>query len=418
VVDRRICINLLWAIVFLAIGLRAMAMLRGYGAFDDPDNYLALARSLAAGEGFSLHGHPTAYRPPLYPTMLAPLIPFLGERSWLGVAGLHLALGGATVWLTAATAKGSGLSHSRQLLAAMFVAADPVLVWQSRSVMTETTSAFLVALALAGTTRTAWRAAVQGGLGLGLLSLCRPSGLAAATLVIMAGLAAGPGSWRERLIRSGGIAAMLVVCILPWAIRNAWVFGEPICGTTHNGYTLALANNPTYYHEVLDAAPGTVWTGTNQWEWWDSVNRATAGMSEPDADRFLRNSVFRLACNRPDEFARAAVHRLIHFWGLFPADSVYAPILRWASLAWTLPLWLALAAGLFQRETWRWPRIVAPSICAGFTLVHALYWTDLRMRAPLVPAIAVIAASAQLAGWLARHSPAGWRTGKPGSPRG
>ncbi len=303
----------------------------------------------------------------------------------------------------------------RQVLAGAIVAADPVLVWQSRSVMTETPSAFLVALALAGTTRRGWAGAVLGGLALGLLALCRPSGLAAAGLVIAGAILAPPGAWRERLMRSGVIAAMLVLCLLPWTIRNSLVFGEPICGTTHSGYTLALANNPTYYHEVLDGPPGTVWTGNQQWQWWDSVNRATAGMAEPQADRYLRDSVIRLARNRPAEFGRAVVHRLIHFWGLYPAGSVYSQGMRWACLTWTLPLWIALATGLVRLESWRWPRIVAPLLCAGFTLVHALYWTDLRMRAPLVPAIAVVAASASLFGSSRRQAPAAPPSGRPAS---
>jgi len=388
--------NPLWAVVALAVILRAAVMLPRYGTFDDPDNYLPLARSLVSGEGYAIHGRPTAYRPPLYPILLAPFTPILGDHSWLGVALLHLALGGATVCLTAAAAKGSGMPAGRQALAALIVAADPVLVWQSRSVMTETLSAFLVALTLAGTTRRGWPGALLGGLGLGLLALCRPSGLAPASLVIAAALLVPPGAWRERLARGGLIAAVLVVWLLPWTLRNAVLFGEPICGTTHGGYTLALANNPTYYQEMLGGPPGQVWTGDLQWQWWDSVNRATAGMTEPQADRYLRDSVFRLARNRPEEFARAVVHRLKHFWGLFPSGSVYSNGMRWASLAWTLPLWIALALGLLRRDLWCWPRIVAPLICVGFTLVHAFYWTDIRMRAPVVPAIAIIAASACL----------------------
>ena len=49
-------------------------MMRGSGAFDDPDNYLPMARSLASGDGFSFKGRPTAYRPPLYPLVLVPAI--------------------------------------------------------------------------------------------------------------------------------------------------------------------------------------------------------------------------------------------------------------------------------------------------------------------------------------------------------
>ena len=37
-------------------------------------------------------------------------------------------------------------------------------------------------------------------------------------------------------------------------------------------------------------------------------------------------------------------------------------------------------------------------VVLGLTLVHALFWTDLRMRAPIVPAIALIAAGSRLPG--------------------
>ncbi len=69
----RLRANPLGPIIILAVLLRAAVMVRGSGAFDDPDNYLPMARSLASGEGFSFKGHPTAYRPPLYP-MLVPAV--------------------------------------------------------------------------------------------------------------------------------------------------------------------------------------------------------------------------------------------------------------------------------------------------------------------------------------------------------
>ncbi|MCA1685582.1 MAG: hypothetical protein LC745_06270, partial [Planctomycetia bacterium] len=50
------------------------------GRLDDPDQYLPLARSLAGGHGFATGGRPTAYRPPLYPMALAPVVLALGGR--------------------------------------------------------------------------------------------------------------------------------------------------------------------------------------------------------------------------------------------------------------------------------------------------------------------------------------------------
>ena len=69
------------------------------GRLEDPDNYLRLARRLAEGRGFAWNGRPTAYRPPLYPLLLVPLVAALadGKPLGLGIAVLHAALGAATV---------------------------------------------------------------------------------------------------------------------------------------------------------------------------------------------------------------------------------------------------------------------------------------------------------------------------------
>jgi hypothetical protein len=394
---RRHWSGLLWLIVLLAVILRAGVVLRTWPAFDDPDNYFPLARAIATGEGFSLAGRPTAYRPPLYPLMLAPLVAALGDRAAAAAALLHVALGAGTVWLTAAAAKGSGLSPRRAAAAAFVTACDPVLIWQCRSVMTETPSAFLVAATLAALGAPAWRGPVLAGLGSGLAALCRPSLLPGAVLTILAALLIRPGSARQRLARAALMAAMMGSVLVPWTVRNYLVLGEPVWGTTHGGYTLALANNPVYYSEVLNGPAGHVWTGELQWQWWDSVNRATAGMSEPDADRYLRSRSWLLIRERPADFARSMLARLGHFWSVAPAASVYPALARWATLAWTVPLWIALALGLFNRDVVHWPRIAPVAIILGLTLVHLFFWTDLRMRAPIVPAIALLAAGAPVA---------------------
>jgi Dolichyl-phosphate-mannose-protein mannosyltransferase len=370
-------------------------MLTGLGRLDDPDHYLTLAGSLAEGRGFSLDGRPTAYRPPLYPIILAPLAGTLGRSAmpW-GVGALHLALGTGTVLLTGWTARRLGLSAGRSLAASAIVALDPVLAFQSRSVMTETPAAFLVAATLAGLTLPGLRGPILGGLGFGLASLCRPSLLPCSLLTAMAALVVGPGPSRARVGRASLLLVATFATLGPWAWRNARVLGEPVWTTTHGGYTLALANNPVYYADVLDGPPGAVWSGPNQARWFAEVGRSTAGMTEPEADRVLRDSALGTLRERPSTFLRASAARLGRFWGLAPSGAVYPGWLRLGSAAWTAPLWVALAFGLARGPIRRWPGVAAPSILVALTMVHLAYWTDLRMRAPLVPAIAVIAAGA------------------------
>ncbi len=391
--SRRLRSYSLLAIVLVAMLLRLALMVRSSLVFDDPDNYLPVARAIAAGDGFSFKERATAYRPPLYPLLLVPLLSLGPFASW-GVALLHLSMAAGTVVMTAVAARGFGLSERRALIAATIAACDPVLAWQSKSVMTETPAALLVAAALAGLSRPRLRGAALGGLAYGLAGLCRPSLLAGAALTVLAALMARPGGWKERLARSVVFVVAIGVCLLPWTLRNLVVLGEPIATTTHGGYTLALANNPVYYREVLNGPPGRVWTGDDQWRWWNSVNEETAGMTETQADRYLQATVWRLARDDPRDFGWSILARLGHFWGVVPASSVYPAAARLATLAWTLPLWLALGLGAVRRDLWRWPSISAPLAVIGLTVVHSLFWTDLRMRAPIVPAIAIIAAGA------------------------
>jgi 4-amino-4-deoxy-L-arabinose transferase-like glycosyltransferase len=381
-----------WLVVpLVAIAARlAIVIPAAQSPLADPDNYLPLARSVAQGDGLAFNGRPTAYRPPLYPLLLAAglSIPGLDPNAW--VLGLPVARGAASAALTARAATRWGLPRGAATFAGLVVALDPVLVIQARSVMTETLAAFLVALALAlAAPRPSLRQALALGAVLGLAALCRPSLLPVAPLaaIVLA---------TQR--RPGPPLAMLAATLLvltPWAARNAQLFGEPVWTTTHGGYTLALANNPTYYNDVLPRGPAAVWSGPEQLRWFQSVNESTARLTEPQADRALRAQALATIRARPADFARATLHRLARLWALAPSAEVYSNATRWLAAAWTLPLALALAIGLARlRRHPAWPYGLAAAFLVGLTLVHALYWTDLRMRAPIVPAIALIAALA------------------------
>ena len=82
-----------------------------------------------------------------------------------------------------------------------------------------------------------------------------------------------------------GVSANLVY-------RNHRVFGEWVWTTTHGGYTLALANNEIYYRDVLLGPPGRVWSGQDQWLWWDSITTAT-GMTGSADGAFMRGADFQ-----------------------------------------------------------------------------------------------------------------------------
>jgi hypothetical protein len=384
--------GLLTLIVGAALLLRLALLMQLSGRpMEDPDNYLPLARSLAEGRGLSLNGRATAYRPPLYPLVLAPLVGVLGDDLFWGVATLHLLLGAGTVILTNRAAIGMGASPISAMLSAALVAFYPVLAVQCRSVMTETLAAFLVACSLAALTIPGVRGGTLGGVAFGLSTLCRPSLLPGAVLVTIASAFLGRSTLRDRLVRTTALALATLLTVAPWAARNLVAVGEPVFTTTHGGYTLALANNPAYYADVVDSPSGAVWSGQSQLDWFGQVTAATYHMSEPQADRWIRASAISTIRDRPGAFVRSALAREGRFWGLAPSGAVYPRSWRIATALWTLPFWLMVALGLRCRELRSWPGAAAPLVVVALACVHAAYWTDLRMRAPIVPALAIVA---------------------------
>ena len=150
-------------LLFASLVRGAMLVVMHAGLENDPDGYRSLAEGVAQTGTFgtvelTLAGsdeqvpRPTAYRPPLYPMLLA-AIARGGEVSARRVAVLHWVLGVGTVWLVYHLARRWHLGRF-SLAAALLVACDPILLSQSALVMTETPATFLSVLALVCLTRT------------------------------------------------------------------------------------------------------------------------------------------------------------------------------------------------------------------------------------------------------------------------
>lgn len=388
---------------------------------DDRDAYLALARQVSAGHGFSVPGSdpplPTAYRPPLYPLMLAPL-----HSSPLAVGLLQAALGTWTVGLTWTIARRRNLAPWQAAAAAMFVAADPLLLQYTSFPMTETLCTFstaaLLAVALpAGANAVPRSRSRQVALGalFGLGVLCRPTLWAYAVCVVVAWI------WQRLFSRDAvpsgrrpagasglvhGVPWLTLIAaaafVAPWMLRNWFQLGSPVVTTTHGGYTLLLGNNPAFYREVVDQPLGTVWDGSHgpgQAAWAEEIQRemALAGAaSEVERDRWMSRRAWRHILEQPGLFGRACLLRLIRFWNVVPSGPAaegLPPIVWYAVGAWYLVVFALALRGLWR--SWRsgfrpWLPLVL--LIAGFTAVHLLYWSNVRMRAPVMPAVAVLAA--------------------------
>ena len=410
------------ALLVLTLAIRGgvLALMPG-GLAEDPDDYRGLAENLLRHGIFETERTPPAYRPPLYPLMLTGCVA-LGNYSGLAIGVLHLGMGLATVWLVFLLGQRWGLGRWPAALAAALVACDPILLAQSTQVMTETPATLLAVLALIGLTSagqhpSAGRAAAAGG-WLALAALCRPALLlwTVAAGVVLSALAR---PWPLRLKVLAGFTLAAVLVLSPWAIRNQLRLGRPIVTTTHGGYTLLLGNNPEFYEYLRTGAWGSAWQAEAFSETWR--NRALA--DELGANRRAYAEAWENIRREPAMFLDSCLARIGRLWGPLPQqiDADEGPLRRGARYGvglWylaELPLaafgvWAAVRRGGYQQ--WLWGLLLAGCL----TAVHTLYWSDLRMRAPLMPVVALAAAMGltwggkALAGVRARPNQPGRRT--------
>jgi hypothetical protein len=193
----------------------------------------------------------------------------------------------------------------------------------------------------------------------------------------------------------------IVVVVSPWAVRNYWVLGKPIVTTTHGGYTLLLGNNEVFFNEVARQPWGTTWETAprvNQALWLVSeqrVMRAEGAVKEIAADAWMSRRAWEYIGRDPFGFAAACVVRQSWFWNIVPMGDARTGWPRW--MIWGVGsfyavLWIASLCGLFDvivRRAVLW--VPGLLVILAFSSAHLLYWSNARMRAPLVPILAVLA---------------------------
>jgi len=409
---------LLLGIALVARGAMGLASWENLQA--DPDSYRRLAANILEQQSFTLSdpAEPTAFRPVLYPLLLAWV-----SRSRLilpaEVFGLHLVLGLLTVAGTYALARKLNLGKWR-LWAGLLVAFDPILLHQATLIMNETLSALLAVaawlalLALIDTMRgdanvVPPREPTIRGVNLGgalmLAFFCRPTFLIWAAVAPLT-LLGVETTWGRR---GQAVAAVGLTCLFlltPWVVRNILVFDAPVIATTHGGYTLLWGNNREYYDHLKQGHEG-LWDSTSFHErFGEAYPHKGTSASELARDQAAHREAVRTIAGQPMMFAYSSLLRLASFWRPWPLplseqESLNRRMLRYAVGAWyTVLLLLALFGWWNLGRRWLRPEWLAGLLLPiTFTSIHLVYWTDMRMRAPVMPVIAVLACVALAAVW-------------------
>jgi 4-amino-4-deoxy-L-arabinose transferase-like glycosyltransferase len=398
------------ALVVLALALRLVWVAytdTEVPPLSDPQYYHATAANIAAGRGYTValddrgfvagpEGQPTAFWAPGYPFVLAPLYAVFGPDERAAKA-LNALAGALTIIPIFALARRVAGRTAGLIAAALFAVAPPLIFWTpvlfSEPLFT-LGAATTLAIALWASERRSTLAYFLGGLSLIATAFVRSQGL---LLIVPTAVILWPRPADARALARVALpaAAGIAVLVVPWAVRNQRVMGEPYLINDNLGYNLRLAHAP--YATGTSIAPRDLWD-------------ERPGISFYDRELFWDD----VGASRAWEYARTHPGRELQLapkrigW-LLRSDS--APAMRWSESLGRTPVggprdalvllgdvwWyglLALAASslaLVRRDR-LW--LALWSTIAAWLALHLVFAGEPRYHVPLVPVLSVLAAAA------------------------
>ena len=419
------------AVAILALALAArigFAVWSGHLQLaNDPADYQRLAVSIVHGHGFGTTvvapgGGPTAFRPPLFPLVLAVLYRVVGVHL-VAARALEAVLGTLTVALVGLVAR--QLWDGRRALAAMALAAVyPPFLLAGGSLLSESLSLPLELGCFAAALHA--RRARRPGRWIGLCGLL--AGLDVLTrsdsvvLLLPLALLAAPVGRRGRA-RIGAVALLgltAAAAVTPWLVRDAVVMGRFVPVTTQAGLVASGTYNDTAAH---DSAHPAAWRPTNLVPGYVPLLRGT----EIQEESALRSAALRYVRQHPTYPLRVVGWNLVR---LFDLDGLGTPRASWgangygpgtaASDAVGLAVagvlaFVGLAAGAARgvpRSIWLAPVLLV--------LVTAVVLGESRLRLGVDPFLVLLggAGATAVAAVGATRSPRGVRPQPGASPAG
>jgi 4-amino-4-deoxy-L-arabinose transferase-like glycosyltransferase len=385
---------------------------------DTTASYLPLVQSLEERGAFSPAPGAAAetVRTPGYPAFLVAVRWLLGRSHW-AVALAQVALSLVIVWLAWRLGRAAGGEGAGEA-AALILAVDPVSVIHSVTLLSET----LFTALFAGAVLCAWRCglaltargALLGALALGLAVLVRPIALYVIPLyglwIALAGSARAP----HRLGIAGLALALALAPPLAWMARNQ-ALGAGFMLSSIEGL------NALYYRAApaLARAKGISWDDANRELETELAKRTAAGMPQAQAMRVARDLAVEVLRAHPREAALVALEGAVRMWAGPGAGDLMVMLdvaelgsqARWptkgsaarrgiatllAVIAWLVhgAITFGAAAGTvvaLQERRWRLVLFAVP-LLAAFTVLSASPGAYARLRVPVMPVVAMLAA--------------------------
>lgn len=353
--------------------------------FPDEHQYWDMARAFHAGKGLPDELGFQATRMPLYPSWLSLFT--ISTKGVLLVKIVQWVIGAVGAVFTVGL--GSTLINRRVgLMAGLLVAVDPFLIFFSSLLLTET----IYITALVGF---CWyivhhsrselpklRYWLLAGL---LASLCvyiRESSLGLVVILLAFGVFLN--RFQPKAIIGATLALLVIAAtLLPWALRNQRVVGEPVFLTTRAGISL--------YDGVRPAATGESDLG--------SVKQmpAVQGLSEVEWNRFFLQASYDEIRHDPLRVLKLVPVKWLRTWNPIPNAGEYQSWwVRLIAAGWCLP---TFALAVVSVVRWRSLRMVGGGGVLIFLMIpamyvsalHSLFVGSVRYRLGVLPMVAILA---------------------------
>ena len=384
----------LWAALALALILRVgFGLTRdGLTASSDEQEWDGAARAfLTLGV---MHPDIGAYRPPLYPLMLAGIYGVTGHAPFAARMWQAL-LGAATCGLLYGIGRRIG-GETAGVIAAGMGAVYPLFVFFSGVLMAETLLVFLTTAVLLVSLRFEATPSFGNAVTLGILSglsvLCKPVALAWIPLLLWGWWRRSALVYRRRMARAAAVAGAMGLTLLPWAVRNAVSSGYFVPVSSNLGMNLMIGNEPE--------ATGVY---RNEADYLGLFDRMTEPSAHPVArDRQAARQTLRWIAGSPGRFAKLAVRKLVWLWSpLVEGESAVRNLIAFFSCGPVLALGVW---GTFRSrgcpEAWG-----VGSLLIALSVAHAVFFAHTRFRMPADAALMGPAA------WMLARRWRQWRGG-------
>jgi len=396
--------NRLLAIAALGVAIRLVFGL-GYWVDKpltrDEQEYLSLARSLRAGQGFVDADQTDPFgRAPGYPAFLAVAGGALGTPSSVpALVKITQSLIGAAGILVVAAIAGRLAGPAAAQAAALLAALYPPLIWIASRAFSEaifwplglfTVLVFDRATAsdrAAERTRLALLCGLLAGAGV----LIRPA------LLFFLMVAAPYWAWRRRWLPLAALAAGALLVIGPWTIRNIAVHGRFVLVASEGGVTFWTGNHPQAVGDGDMAANPAIKLDSRQ------LRARHPDLNEEAMEPIYYREAFLWMRSHPADWLALEARKLFYF--VVPAGPSYwlhSRLYVWASI---LSYALVLSGALAGLWRWRDRLHAVPGLwllLASALVMSLLFFPQERFRIPVVdPVLLILAACA----WAPRSSP-------------